>query len=77
MTVNGAQEEIKMIVEERKSVESIRKEVHTLLAALTPAQAKALRARFGIKTMDPVAAEEEGTLRALARELALLKKKKR
>jgi len=62
--------------EERKSVEAVRKEVHSLLAALTPAQAKALRARFGIKTMEPGAAEEEGSLRALARELAMLKKKK-
>ncbi len=66
-----------MMAQERKSAESIRKEVHTLLAALTPAQAKALRARFGIKTMDPAVAEEGGTLRALARAIALLKKKKR
>jgi DNA-directed RNA polymerase sigma subunit (sigma70/sigma32) len=65
-----------MIHAKRKSVEVIRKEVHSVLATLTPAEAKALRARFGIKTMDPVGAEEEATLRALARELAMLKKKK-
>jgi DNA-directed RNA polymerase sigma subunit (sigma70/sigma32) len=60
----------------RKSVEAIRKEVHSFLATLTPAQAKILRARFGINFVDPVIAEEEGTLRELARELAMLKKKK-
>ena len=66
-----------MINRERKSVESIRKEVHTFLAALSPEQAKALRARFGMKATDPVVANEEDTLRDLARELAALKKKKR
>jgi DNA-directed RNA polymerase sigma subunit (sigma70/sigma32) len=62
--------------DERKSLEWIRHEVHTLLAALTPAKAKALRARFGIETAESIVAEEEETLRALARELALLKKKR-
>ena len=65
-----------MTDEEPKYVEALRKKIHSVLAALTPEEAKALRARFGIKTVDPAAAEEEGTLRALARERAMLKKKR-
>jgi DNA-directed RNA polymerase sigma subunit (sigma70/sigma32) len=65
-----------MTDEEHHSIEAIRKKVHSVLAALTPAEAKALRARFGIGTLDQAAAAEEGTLRALARELAMLRKKK-
>jgi DNA-directed RNA polymerase sigma subunit (sigma70/sigma32) len=57
--------------------EAIRSEVHSLLAALTPQEAKALRARFGIDDANRVADDEEGTLRALARELTMLKKKRR
>jgi DNA-directed RNA polymerase sigma subunit (sigma70/sigma32) len=57
--------------------EAIRKDVHSLLAALTPQEAKALRARFGIDEANRVADDEDGTLRALARELAMLKKKKK
>jgi DNA-directed RNA polymerase sigma subunit (sigma70/sigma32) len=60
-----------------KSAESIRNDLHAFLTALTPAQAKALRARFGMEPLDPVAADDETTLHALARELAALKKKKR
>jgi DNA-directed RNA polymerase sigma subunit (sigma70/sigma32) len=59
-----------------KSVEAIRKEVRSVLEILTPAQAKALRSRFGIDKAEPSPHEEERALRALARELARLKKKK-
>lgn len=45
----------------------VRKEVHLLLAALALAQAKALRARFGIGTTGPLDAKEDAALRAGAR----------
>jgi DNA-directed RNA polymerase sigma subunit (sigma70/sigma32) len=57
-------------------MEAIRKEVNSLLAALTPQEAEALRARFGTDDAIRVPDDEEATLRALARELAMLKKKK-
>jgi hypothetical protein len=67
-----------MSEDEAKRMETIRKDVHSLLAALTPQVAKALRARFGfIEATDRVADEDEGRLRALARELAILKNKKK
>ena len=56
-----------------KAVEALRKEVHAALAALTPTQAKELRARFGL---DPAPTEDEERLRALARQLAMRKKPK-
>ena len=62
-----------------KSVEAMRNEVHSFLAGLTPKEAQALRARFGIDTADPPAADEdreEEALRALARKLAMLNKKR-
>jgi DNA-directed RNA polymerase sigma subunit (sigma70/sigma32) len=63
--------------DEAKRMETIRDDVHSLLAALTPQEAKALRARLGIiEATDRVADEDEGTLRALARALAILKNKK-
>ena len=58
-----------------KSAEGIRNEIHSLLAALTPQQAKALRSRFGIEA-DLVQDREEDDLRGIARELASVKKKK-
>jgi len=58
-----------------KSAEILRKEVDTFLAALTPAEAKALRARFGIEAMDPVESKDEAALREIARELSILTKK--
>jgi DNA-directed RNA polymerase sigma subunit (sigma70/sigma32) len=57
-------------------IEMIRKEVQSLLGVLTPREAKALRARFGLDENNRVTGDEEGTLRALARELAMLKRKK-
>jgi DNA-directed RNA polymerase sigma subunit (sigma70/sigma32) len=56
---------------------TVRKEVHAILSALTPEEAKSLRARFGLDKAEPSPDEEEATLRALARELVRLKKKKR
>jgi DNA-directed RNA polymerase sigma subunit (sigma70/sigma32) len=56
-----------------KTAEALRKEIHAALAALTPTQAKELRARFGL---DPAPTEDEKTLHALARELAMRKKLK-
>lgn len=57
--------------------ERIDSQIQALLTALTPTQAQAMRARFGIvETGGPEAADER-TLRALARELATLNKKKR
>jgi hypothetical protein len=46
-----------MIDRERKSMESISNEVHAFLTALSPAQAKALRAQF--EAVGPVAAQQE------------------
>jgi DNA-directed RNA polymerase sigma subunit (sigma70/sigma32) len=69
--------------DESKSIKIIRKGSHTVpaalsvLSSLTPQEAEALRARFGIDGTDRVPDEEEGTQRALARELAMLKKKKK
>jgi hypothetical protein len=57
-------------------MEAIRKDVHSLLAALTPQEAEALRAQFVIDDANRIPDDDEGTLRALARELAILKKKK-
>jgi DNA-directed RNA polymerase sigma subunit (sigma70/sigma32) len=55
------------------SMEELRKKVHTYLATLTPEEAKALRAQFGLnKSPD----NEDDSLRALARELSKLKKMK-
>jgi DNA-directed RNA polymerase sigma subunit (sigma70/sigma32) len=60
-----------------KSIEAIRKEVHSCLASLTPREARALRARFRIDEADRIPDEDERTLHALARELAMIKKKKK
>jgi DNA-directed RNA polymerase sigma subunit (sigma70/sigma32) len=59
-----------------KSADAIRKQVLNYLAALTPQEAKVLRARFGISTVDRSNEGDEASLRALARELARLKKKR-
>jgi hypothetical protein len=40
--------EVLMSDDKQKTVEAVRNEVHSALAALTPAQAKELRARFGL-----------------------------
>jgi hypothetical protein len=58
-----------------KAIEAARAQVHSLLAALTPQQAKALRARFGIDEVGATSDEDEVILHALARELAILQKK--
>jgi DNA-directed RNA polymerase sigma subunit (sigma70/sigma32) len=55
--------------------ELMRTDVQSLLAALTPQQAKALRARFGIDEANRIADDDEATLRALAGEPAMLKGK--
>jgi hypothetical protein len=57
--------------EPERPIDAIRKQVHAYLAALTPEEAKALRTRFGFER-EP----DEEPLRALARELAKLKKKR-
>jgi len=62
--------------EEANLLGPIRKEVYSLQAALTPEEANALRARFGIDDANRVLDDEEGTLRAWARELAMLKRRK-
>ena len=54
----------------------LRHEVHSLLAVLTPGEAKALRARFGLDKQRDEDLDEEA-VRALIRELAALKKKKK
>lgn len=58
------------------SKENQREDVHSLLAFLTPEEAKALRTRFGI---DEEAEEDvaDDVLEAMARELALLRKSKK
>jgi DNA-directed RNA polymerase sigma subunit (sigma70/sigma32) len=58
-----------------KSMEDIRKKVHSYLAALTPEEAKTLRARFGLSPMGQAPDTDEEALRALAGQLARLKKK--
>jgi hypothetical protein len=55
-------------------MDAIRKVVHAHLMSLTPEEAKALRARY---KLDQGKDAEEADLRALARELASLRKKKR
>ena len=60
--------------DEFESMDAIRKVVHTNLMSLTPEEAKALRARY---KLDQGKDAEEDDLRALARELASLRKKKR
>jgi DNA-directed RNA polymerase sigma subunit (sigma70/sigma32) len=52
----------------------LRKEVESLLSTLSPGEAKALRARFGLDTPSDEDDDEE-SLRALARELTRLKQK--
>jgi len=52
-----------------------REQILSWLAALTPQQAKALHARFGIDEVERTADEEEIILRALARDFAVLQKK--
>lgn len=56
-----------------ESMQAIRKVVHEYLASLTPAEAESLRARFGL---DKQPDAQESDLRALALELASLKKRK-
>lgn len=58
------------------SKENRRGQVHSLLAFLTPKEAKALRTRFGIdeETEEDVAND---VLEAMARELAILRKNKK
>ena len=59
-----------------KSMEDIRKKVHAYLAELTPEEARALRARFGLPPMGQSPDTDEEALRALAGELVRLKKKR-
>jgi hypothetical protein len=56
-------------------IEATRQQVYSWLAALTPREAKALRARFGVDEVRRNSDEEEVMLHALARELTLLQKK--
>lgn len=57
-------------------MEAFQKEIHAALATLTPAQARAWRARFGNHGAGHAPREEE-TLSALVRELAMLKRRKK
>lgn len=57
------------------STEAVREQVHAWLAALTPQEAGALRARFGIDSRGRTPGEEELVVLALARELAMLQTK--
>ena len=59
--------------DEFESMDAIRKVVHTYLMNLTPKEAKALRARYKFGQ----GKDTDDDLRALARELASLRKKKR
>jgi len=58
-----------------KSADALRKQVHSYLTGLTPREAKVLRDRFGIDFGNQSEDEEEGSLRAAARELVKLMKK--
>jgi DNA-directed RNA polymerase sigma subunit (sigma70/sigma32) len=55
-------------------IEQLRRKVHTLLAALSPEERRQLRVRFGI-TREPL--PDDDVLMELARELAVLKSKKK
>jgi hypothetical protein len=59
-----------------KPVDALRRETLSALAALTPAEAKALRARFGLEPQGPGPDADEAALRSLAQELAMRKKQK-
>jgi hypothetical protein len=61
----------------KESMEELRKKVHSYLAALTPEEGRSLRARFGLSPMGQPSDPDEAALRALAGELAKLKKKQR
>jgi DNA-directed RNA polymerase sigma subunit (sigma70/sigma32) len=55
-------------------IEQLRRKVHTLLAALSPEERRQLRVRFGI-TREPL--PDDDVLTELARDLAVLKSKKK
>ena len=55
-------------------IEQLRRKAHTLLAALSPEERRQLRVRFGI-AMEPLPDDE--VLRELARDLVVLKSKKK
>jgi DNA-directed RNA polymerase sigma subunit (sigma70/sigma32) len=57
-------------------IEAFQEDLRAALATLTPEQAKALRARFGMNGAGPASGAKE-TLSALVRELAMLKKRKK
>ena len=54
----------------------LRHEVHSYLAALSPGEAKALRARFGLD-MAHEADDDEEALRALVREVVATRKRQK
>jgi DNA-directed RNA polymerase sigma subunit (sigma70/sigma32) len=56
-------------------IEDLRKKVHTLLSGMTPVERKALRVRFGIDVPGMVG-DDDDSIRAIARILARLKKKR-
>jgi hypothetical protein len=64
-----------MSAEKEQSADTLRNQVHSYLATLTPQEAKALRALFGLSAAGR-SDEDEEPIRALARELARLKKKR-
>ena len=57
--------------------EVVEREVRLHFAGLTPEQVKALRVRFGLDAPGLDARGEERALRALAKELAVLKRTKK
>ena len=62
----------------KPSIEDLRKEVHAYLAALSPEEGRVLRARFsGLSPVGQSADTGEDAVRALAREIARVKKKRR
>ena len=60
----------------QKSIEELRKEVHDILASLSPREAQALKMMFQIKTANQRPDEEEASIRALLQELVALTAKK-
>ncbi len=65
-----AAEKLCMNDDKMKAAEAIRKQVNSVLRALSPTEAKALRIRFGIAWDGAYSEEEVEPPRALARELA-------
>ena len=60
----------------QESIEALRKEVHTIIASLSPRDAQVLQARLNMRLANQSNEAEESTLNALLQELVRSKLKK-